>query len=132
MIETALSRFAGQIDAVAPIPLSQRRQRKRGYNQASLLAEPIAAAIAVPLLTGVLLRHSQGRSQARRNRRERRLLGRATFEVRGSPPGRVLLIDDVRTTGTTLKMATAALVRQEVSSVRTLSLAGPTEEPSRV
>jgi len=93
------------VDLVVPVPLHWMRRWKRGYNQAALVAAPVAAALGVPLEPRGLrrLRHTPTQSG-------RGVAGRATNlggafasdagRVRGA---RVLLVDDVVTTGSTLR-----------------------------
>lgn len=87
------------VDAVCPVPVPPLRLLHRGFNQAELLAVPVARALDVPVVRG--LRRSDGRRQAGRSGRERRRAAHAAFRSRGRAPPRVLLIDDVVTTGST-------------------------------
>ncbi|HJL18025.1 MAG TPA: ComF family protein [Sandaracinaceae bacterium LLY-WYZ-13_1] len=98
----AAVRLAGEVDAVVPVPLHPRRLRERGFDQAALLAGPVAHALAVPRMTGVLRRVRDTRPQASLDMAVRAANVRGAFVVRGAPPPRVLLVDDVRTTGATL------------------------------
>ncbi|MVN87310.1 ComF family protein [Deinococcus sp. HMF7620] len=89
------------VQAVIPVPLHPSRQRERGFNQAELLARALATGLGVPCVNA-LRRTQAGAQQARRRAAEREDL-RGAFE-RGSavlPPGAVLLVDDVFTTGQT-------------------------------
>jgi ComF family protein len=103
--------WAGRVDRVVPLPLHPRRLRERGYNQSGLLARPVARALGVPLDTGLLLRVRDTSAQAGLEHDARSANVRGAFAVRrGARPDRVLLIDDVRTTGATLAEAAQALV----------------------
>ncbi|MDD6088370.1 MAG: ComF family protein [Desulfovibrionaceae bacterium] len=100
------------IDAVVPIPLHTRRLRSRGYNQAQILAAPVADRLRVPLKSLWLERVVNTVSQVELQDRQRRtgnLAGafRASSRISGR---RILLIDDVMTTGTTLKEASQTLL----------------------
>ncbi|MEZ6197411.1 MAG: double zinc ribbon domain-containing protein [Planctomycetota bacterium] len=106
-------------DAVVPLPLAPSRERQRGFNQSRLLAEPVAAALAVPLRPDVLVRRGGGR-QLGRSRAERRRLGVEAFAAGGGYGARLLLIDDVVTTGATLRAATRALLAAGARDVRCL------------
>ena len=87
--------------AVCAVPLHPARQRGRGYNQAELLARALAAELGVPCRP-LLRRTRSTRQQARLHAGERRANLAGAFEASGPAPPRVLLIDDVLTTGSTL------------------------------
>lgn len=90
-----------QVQAVIPVPLHPRRLRERGFNQAELLAQVIAAELSAPCLP-LLSRTRYTSQQAKKHASERQHLTGA-FSVAGPlPPGALLLIDDVLTTGATL------------------------------
>lgn len=95
--------------ALAAVPAHPRRERERGWNQAELLAREIAAATGLPLLD--LLERTKGSAPAwtlGRAERSRELAG--AFGYRESAAGlRVLLIDDVAATGTTLEACARAV-----------------------
>ncbi|RDZ26485.1 ComF family protein [Lysobacter silvisoli] len=105
--------------ALVAVPLARRRLRARGYDQGRELARPLARALGVPLLGGALRRvrdtAAQSRLDAPARRRNLRGAFLATFD--GAPPPRVLLVDDVMTTGATLHAAAAALKRAGVAQV---------------
>lgn len=97
-----------KFDSIVPIPLSFWRQKERGYNQSELIGEYLAKEINAPLNLS-LIKTKETESQADLNRadRESNLVG--AFKTKEEIGGRVLLIDDVFTTGSTLKNAAMAL-----------------------
>jgi ComF family protein len=124
LMAEAAARWAGRLDAVVPVPLHWRRRRWRGFDQAALLAKPVSRAMgARALLRGLRrTRHTPSQLELPRRERQRNVAGAfAPHRLRGAR--RVLLLDDVRTTGATLNAASSALREGGVSEVHTLVLA---------
>jgi ComF family protein len=116
--------WVGKVDAIVPVPLHWRRRRARGYDQAALLARPLAKSLGVPaLLRGLRrVRNTPSQVELPHAERQRNVVGAfAPWRLHGV--GRVLLVDDVRTTGATLRAASEALEAGGVSEVHTLVLA---------
>ncbi len=121
--------YAGHVDVVIPLPLHPERRRSRGYNQAALLAWPVARALQIPLRTGLMSRMRVTRPQVGLSAKERAENVRKAFCASWSLSGqRVLLVDDVSTTGATLGSARKALYDAGVDDVFTLTLAYAPEE----
>ena len=93
------------VDLVMPVPLHPRKLRAREFNQALLLADRIARHLGLPLSFESLVRHRETKPQTELDRAGRVRNVRRAFAVR-EPDGldgrRVLLVDDVLTTGTSL------------------------------
>jgi ComF family protein len=106
-------------DCILPVPLHADRLRTRGYNQSAILARHYGKALRVPVNLKTMVRiDSSPTRQVNRTRRERLRAGSAQFSVTRPLPGqRLLLVDDVMTTGTTLDSATRALLNAGASSV---------------
>lgn len=116
----------GEIDVVVPVPLHRGRLRERGYNQAELIARPLARALQVPVGSYLLVRTKPRPSRLLLSRRERWLTVRGAYEIRKGARVdnlRVLLIDDVFTTGATLDACSRALKRAGAKSVAGLTVA---------
>ncbi|MDV6375960.1 ComF family protein [Deinococcus arenicola] len=97
------------IVAVVPVPLHPSRQRQRGYNQAELLAREVACRLDIPCVDA-LRRTRATHQQARQNAAGRQDMA-GTFAIKPGqlPAGPILLLDDVMTTGSTLKACQDAL-----------------------
>jgi len=95
---------------LVPVPLSARRRRRRGFNQAERLAEALARRTGLRV-NDCLERTGAGRPQVGRDRTERlaAIDGTIAVRLRAPPPPRALLVDDVLTTGATLGACAAAL-----------------------
>lgn len=114
--------YAGAIDAVVPMPLHPSKLRARGWNPSLVLARPVARELGVPLRPLWLSRTRATRTQAGLSSAERLRNVYGAFRARAVPGCRVLLIDDVRTTGATLAEAARELATRG-HSVTTLALA---------
>jgi len=113
------------VDVVVPVPLHPHRLRERGYNQATLLAKEVEKALGLPLLEDALLRVRSTIPQVGLTARERRDNVRGAFHCAdGNLKGqRILLVDDVCTTGATLEACSLALRQEGVGVVWGLVLA---------
>lgn len=91
------------IDCIIPVPLHTNRLQERGYNQSKLLCDSIAAKYAIPVADDAIARQKATRSQVGLNREERLTNVSDAFTAMYSLSGkRILIVDDVRTTGATL------------------------------
>lgn len=127
MSEAWLAHYAPQFqpEAIIPVPLHARRERARGFNQSELLARQLAAGIGVPLVCDALVRTRFTAPQVELDARQRQSNVHGAFRasrerVSGS---RVLLVDDVLTSGATLAACCAALREAGVPSVWAYTLA---------
>jgi competence protein ComFC len=114
------------VDVIVPVPLHPSRRRERGYNQAELIAKPLARRLRIPLGTYLLVRTKPRPPRLLLSRRERWLTVRGAYEIRQRVRVdnlRVLLIDDVFTTGATLDACARALKKAGAKSVNGLTVA---------
>lgn len=123
----SVKRSAYYFDAVIPVPLSGARLRRRGYNQAGLLARSIAKRIEKPCPENFLIRNRNTRQQSRY---KDPMLRAANVKDSFSVPEHVsvedlsvLLVDDVFTTGNTLHEAALALYRAKAENVVAITAA---------
>jgi ComF family protein len=111
-----------EADALTWVPLSRRRRAARGFDQALALARVAARLLELPLVA-TLHRHGDAGTQARRAGRERRLAMRGAFAARANPPARVVLLDDVLTTGATAGACAEVLLAAGAREVSVLTAA---------
>ncbi len=126
ILADALPFAADEHDRIAPVPLHRERLRERGFNQAALLARPLARRTGALLDLGLLLRTRPTPPQVGLGELERRRNLRGAFALR---PGRdvrglrVLLVDDVCTSGATADACARVLVEAGASAVDVVTLA---------
>ncbi|MGW8314910.1 MAG: ComF family protein [Bacteroidales bacterium] len=100
-------------EMLVPVPLHRKRLRERGYNQSTLIARGVSEITGIPLQEGILLRTRYHTSQTSRGRYDRYMNVRQDFRLSGDPPDlngrKILLIDDVVTTGATLETCASVL-----------------------
>ncbi|MCJ2080239.1 ComF family protein [Methylobacterium sp. J-090] len=128
MMATAGAELLGEADCLVPVPLHRWRLWRRRFNQAALLAQGIADLKGVPTQPRTLARVKATRSQVGLSRAARARNLQGAFRVPDAArPGlqgrRVLLIDDVATTGATANAASRALLRAGAASVDLLTFA---------
>ncbi len=113
------------ITRIVPIPLHPSRQRSRGYNQAALPARELGRLMGIPVDERLLYRTKRTAPLKTLTGRERRANLEHAFSVRGTiPPGeRILLIDDIYTTGSTADAAAACLMAAGECRVYMLAVA---------
>ena len=120
-------------DVVVPVPLQRRREQERGYNQADLIAKPLAHKLDLPYRAVLLVRTKPRPDKHIISLEERWDSVRGAFATR---PGikvdnlRVLLVDDVMTTGATLDACARALRGAGAKSVIGLTVARAARCPS--
>jgi ComF family protein len=116
-------------DAVVAVPVPWLRRIRRGFDHAELFGSRLAVRLDRPFVRALRRRH--GRRQVGRTRAQRLALAAAAFPSRRSVSGRILLLDDVFTTGATAAACTAALLRAGAREVYVLTLAR-TPRPGRI
>lgn len=118
--------------AIVPVPLSRERLRERGFNQALELARPIARALERPLLPRLLIRarHTIAQSSLGRRERLRNVRGAFALAPGQKPPLHVALLDDVLTTGATLRECAKVLRRAGATTIEVWAIARAGSEPS--
>lgn len=115
-------RSGGEYEAIVPIPLSRERLVERGFNQAELLARKLGQPIV-----DALIREKNEQKQSKKNRRERLLMRETPFHlkddhVRIVTGKKILLVDDLYTTGATMRLAATALTAAHPKQIDSLTL----------
>jgi ComF family protein len=112
------------VDGLVPVPLAPARERERGFNQASLVAERLAKALRCPVRPGWLRRVRPTAPQSELGAAERRSNVRGAFAAAPAVAGqRVIVVDDVLTTGATVAECARALRAAGAAWVGVLTVA---------
>jgi len=110
-------------DAVVPVPMSRRKERRRGYNQAELLARALSDRIGIRC-DMLLAKTADGPTQSLLPRERRAANVRHAFRATRDAAGKeILLIDDICTTGETLRACAKELVRAGAARVCAITVA---------
>lgn len=110
-----------RFDAVVPVPLHRARLRRRGFNQAALLARGLAGRINTPVSDTLQVVRST-RDQVELSAAERRQNVAGAFSAGTRTRGKILLVDDVFTTGATTSACAAALLDAGAAEVHAITL----------
>lgn len=124
VVEQWADRLPGDVAALVPVPLAPARERERGFNQAALLAERIAAALEIPARPRWLVRVRSTRPQSDLGSAERRSNVHQAFRAAAALDGlHVVLVDDILTTGATVAECALALRAAGACRVGVLTVA---------
>jgi predicted amidophosphoribosyltransferase len=109
LVMRTLEPLTGSLSLI-PIPLGSRRLRRRGYNQSERIARALGALLDVAVHPEWLVRGRETPSQTALTPEQRSANVAGAFAAVGAPVGRCVLVDDVFTTGATLRAASDALI----------------------
>jgi len=106
--------YFSQVDFIVPVPLHKNKLKKRGYNQSEWIAKGLSAAMKIPMNTACLCRKEDSQTQTKKSRYKRwenvgEIFGVSGMELDGK---RILLVDDVVTTGATLEGCAQVLLKK--------------------
>ena len=112
------------IEEIIPVPLHKSRLRKRGYNQAQILAKELGERWKLPVENHAVVRIRKTAPQKELNKRERleNLKGAFAVSKNWKPKERVLILDDIYTTGSTIHRIAKVLKRAGVQKVYFLTI----------
>lgn len=112
------------VEIIIPIPLHRKRMEKRGYNQAELIAEALGKTLCIPVDSRLMKRKVNTRPQKELDYRERKQNMKNAFLLKGENRyRRILLVDDIYTTGSTIEAAAELLKRNGAENVFFLTIA---------
>jgi len=122
----SLATVKPDIDIVVPIPLHPAKKRKRGYNQADYIAKGIARGMQKEWVAEAMTRNTNTETQTKKGRKERFNNAKSIYEV--AEPGlvkgrKILLVDDVITTGATIGSCAQMLLDAGCTEVSVAALA---------
>lgn len=113
-------------EAILPVPLHKEKERRRGYNQAELIANGMGQILNIPVLNQICTRKINTATQTKMNRWQRMENMDSVFELKAKPeslPKCILICDDVLTTGSTIESLRNCLPLQTKITVATLGVA---------
>ncbi len=119
--------FYRKINLIIPIPIHWQKLSVRGYNQAELLANPLQKYLGIKIKNDIIIRDKITESQNALSKEERFANIDRAFRVNDTVSvsgARVLLVDDIFTTGATVSEAARVLLRAGALDVKVLTLAG--------
>lgn len=124
--EWLTSGFFHDIDYLAPVPLHPSKERKRGFNQAEMIALGIARVTGIPVDTKNVFRKKANTTQTKKGLFERWKNTKDLFEVKDLDlfnNKHILIIDDVLTTGSTLEAVAQSILKAKGVKISFLTLA---------
>lgn len=122
--ETVLAHEDRAFDAIVPVPMHPTRVRRRGYNQAELLSHALSRSIGLDCEPSLLERRIERAPQSTLPRRERAANVRQAFVAAARAKGRsILIVDDICTTGETIRACAIALLAQGAERVCAVAVA---------
>ncbi|MEX2476492.1 ComF family protein [Marinobacter sp.] len=110
-------------ELIIPAPMHAKRRRQRGFNQADEIAEALSRRLNIPWCARSVQRSRHARPQRELSREERLANLAGAFTIAGTVPRRVAIVDDVITTGATVRALTETLLDAGVRDVQVWALA---------
>ena len=114
------------LDYVIPVPLHRKKQRKRGYNQSSLFAKKLAFHLRSSYNDQLLIKTANTKTQTKKTRLGRWYENRSLYEITNVEilkNKKILLVDDVITTGATMELCATEFIKIEGTTIYLASMA---------
>ena len=113
-----------EIDVLIPVPLHRKRQRKRGYNQAEIIARELGKRLGIPVDMSVIIRERETTPQKELGQKNRRKNLKKAFCLTGKRliGKNILLIDDIYTTGSTIDAMAEVLMKTGCEKIYFLTI----------
>lgn len=122
--ETLRERGDLAFDGIVPVPMGRAKERRRGYNQAELLARALARRLGIRCDMTLLTRRQERATQSTLPKRERAANVHGAFAAASPVKGKaILVVDDICTTGETLRACASALGREGATRVCAITVA---------
>ena len=110
-------------DVLVPVPMTRRKKRIRGFNQAEDLAEKIGELLQIPVAAGLAVKKKETKSQKKLNAAERMGNLKDAFGITESVQGlKILIVDDVYTTGSTIETLAGCLKKNGAGEIYFVTL----------
>lgn len=112
------------IQAMVPIPMYRKKEKVRGYNQATVIAKALEKKLSLPVLENAVVRVKNSRPQKELNDKERKNNLENAFKIRKNDVKlkKILLIDDIYTTGSTMDAVSRVLLQAGAKEIYCLSV----------
>lgn len=126
LLEREIEAMREEFDLIVPLPVTERRLKERGFNQSYLMAEEIGMITGKPLGLSSIHKQKETKDQYTLSREERRKNVRGAFAIRETEAvrsKRILLVDDLMTTGNTVGEASHVLLSAKAKAVVVFALA---------
>jgi ComF family protein len=126
LLEKKIHSMAKEIDCIIPLPVTEKRLKERGFNQSFIIGEEIAKMTGKEISPSVLVKAKQTEDQYTLSKKERKRNINGAFAVKNSSQisgKRVLLVDDLFTTGYTAQEASRSLLKSAAKEVIVFALA---------
>lgn len=136
LMQERLIHEAWKEDLILPVPMYKGKERRRGYNQAALLAKSLSKKRGTPFRSDLLIRRRDSVPMSKLNAVERRENSKNLFRI---TPGKgtllrgktILLVDDVYTTGSTMEACSAVLKAEGVKEIYCITFAAGLDRPTK-
>ncbi|OPX98187.1 MAG: DNA utilization protein GntX [Syntrophorhabdus sp. PtaB.Bin006] len=126
LVRTKMDTFSWRFDCIVPVPVTEKRLKVRGFNQSFIIAEEISGITGKPVYHAVLQKTKETQDQYTLTKDERKRNIKGAFSLRREDAikgKRVLLIDDLYTTGQTAREASRTLAKGKAKTVLFFALA---------